>query len=147
MTLKKQLILLFLAFFSIVACKTSQTNTAIKSLPSSNGRSVIIAEIIEVSDERSFSFPCSEVPCIATVRIEKVERSSAKLMQPFVANQEGNMRFVFSLNETTEKLFPNLDKRLAGLKAGDRFRANVTQEQLVGSNTTQWVAYEYILLH
>ena len=116
-------------------------------LPPSNGTSVVVAKIIEVYDERLEIHPCSEVACVALVKLEKVKKRSSGFTSILDENQEGDMRFAFTLAETTKALFPNLDKRFPGLEEGDRFEANIKEELLLGSGKTRWVAYEYILLN
>jgi len=131
------------------SCKSQDASSSNKTelgLPSSNGSTVLIAKVLEIYDEKTSTYPCSEVACMAKVRIEKVVISSANTLEPFSSGQEGKMRFEFSLSKTTKKLFPNLDKRLPGLNAGDRFKVNAIQEVVFGSGDVQWVALEYILL-
>ena len=140
----------YLFLVSILACKSSKESADAGTNVSAavaNGKTVVIAQVLEILDDKLASYPCSELPCYAIVKIEEVLKSSANFQYPYAAGQEGKMRFVFSLSETTEKHYPNLDRRFPGLKVGDRFRASVSQEQLMESNSPQWGAYEYILLH
>lgn len=149
---------LLLALSSILfACKSNKTRfeivcdrktiTSEQALAASAGNAVVIAEILKIYDQRLDYLPCSKVPCMALIKIEVVEKNGSNFMKPLTVGLEGKMRFTFSLNETTKELFPNLDKRLPGLKVGNRFKVNVGEEQLLGSNESQWVAYDYILLN
>ncbi len=145
--MKREGLLLICMMFLLFACHTAKTTSTSKALSTIAGTAKVIAKVTKVYDDRSDVFPCSEVACMAYLKIEKVESKGGNFMKPLTAGQEGRTRFTFSLSETTEELFPNLDKRLPGLKKGDRIQVNVGEEQLLGSNETQWVAYDYILLN
>jgi len=67
--------------------------------------------------------PCSQYPCIASVKIESIQYGSA-----FPVISPGNVvriKFAFTLNKTTQKLFPNMDESYPGLKVGEKFEALV----------------------
>ena len=130
----------------INACQSSK-HSVNAELPVSAGYSTVTAEIISISEERLNNYPCSEVACVAKVKITKINRRSGSFTRPLAAGQESEMRFTFTLSKTTNKLFPNLEKQFPGLKKGDRFKVNIAEELLLESNTTRWIAYDYILLN
>ena len=47
------------------------------------------------------------------------------------AKQQLKIRFVFTLEKTTPKLFPNLNREFPGLKKGNKFTPNIREEMLI----------------
>lgn len=142
----KYWIILLLSLSCFEACKTQRSSPQL-TLPNLAGSTIIEARVLKILDERSAAYPCSEVSCIALVKIEKVKKRAGNFTRPIDRDQEGEMRFEFTLSKTTKTLFPNLEKQFPGLKEGERFRANIKEEQLLGISKTRWVAYDYILLN
>lgn len=149
--MKKKIYYPLFVLLLVLGCKPQQSTSAEPAesigLASMNGSGVIVGKIIKIEDQKLDHFPCSELTCLATVKIESVEKVGSKMLQPFSKGQEGTMRFAFSLQKTTDEFYPNLKKHFPGLSVGDRFKANVNQEVLFGSSEIQWIAYEYILLN
>lgn len=68
--------------------------------------------------------PCSKVPCMARVKVDKVHSLGMGFSNPVSANAEYDVFFNFTTSKTTDELFPNLNISLPGVKAGDKFTAD-----------------------
>lgn len=133
---------IILLIFAMIACsgnKKQAINSSknIKQTHSkiSPGNVKIIGEIILIDNTKlsgDKNSPCSKQPCWASVKIDSVIGSGAGA--PIIGEKDTiDVKFAFTLGETTKELFPNLDKRMPGLKTRSKFEALVSKLNALGS--------------
>ena len=97
---------LILILLSCTSSKEPQTTLPSEINPNScriNGTIISIDEINESSG------PCSNHPCVATVKINYVIGTGFGLKVPLVKNDTIKIKFEFTLSETSKELFPTLN--------------------------------------
>jgi hypothetical protein len=83
-----------------------------------------IMEILEKKDNDSNSV-CKNSPCFALVKVLEVFQNNDRFSNFITEGDVFEMFFAFTLLPTSIDLFPNLDKRLPGLKVNDNFKAGI----------------------
>lgn len=148
--------LYFFSFF--LSCKHSEkissekevpkenknTETSFSATPASNEAKVIatIISIDETRDSSDINSACYKAPCIAYIRLEKMNEKGSLFKVPPDLSLEIKVNFPFTLWATTEDLFPKAGKQFPGLKINDKFEA-IIQSRMAPGDEVNYVIYEY----
>ncbi len=103
----------------------------------------IIATVIEIDESRDSSdinSPCYKAPCLANIRIEKIERKGNLFHTP--ESNEITAFFIYTLHPTNEDLFPNFGKWHPGLKINDKFEAIIESRPTINEGR-RFIIYDY----
>jgi hypothetical protein len=110
----------------------------------SPGACLIVGEIVDIDStklSKSSNNPCSKQPCWATVKIKSMLGCGAGA--PIIGNNDMlKVKFNFTLGETTKELFPNLDKRMPGLKVNSKFKASIKELRVFNSGSKNEKLYQ-----
>jgi hypothetical protein len=107
-------------------CSTPKENntTAESKIPPGHAKIVgVITEIEPISEGPNLSDPCSKAPCTALVKVSSALYGAS--FPQLAMNKEVRVKFLFTLEKTTKKLFPNMKEEYPGLKVGQEFTALV----------------------
>ena len=81
---------------------------------------------------------CKKSPCIAYIKIIKVEGYGSSFPEKFIKKQKLQVKFVYSL-----KPFKKDKIDLPGLKKRNVIKANITARPKINSNITEYLIYNY----
>lgn len=84
---------------------------------------------------------CSAQPCVATVKIIQTLGCGMGVSQVISPERIYEMHFAFTLGKT-QKLFPELNRPLPGLKKGEKFQADVSVGESM--NGVACTVYSYV---
>lgn len=145
---------LFLSFFSFILIsfnchkEVAKENDKPKlekpdTIPPSHA--YITGEITGVAPvQKDANGPCSEYPCIAKVKVNSIEYGSA--FPVISTGKDVEIKFAFTLNKTTNEMFPNMDESYPGLKVGDKFEALVGHMDTAG-DAIPFTIYGYKIIN
>jgi hypothetical protein len=128
----------------LLNCSSPKENKTLKESDVSPGTAKIvgtISKIEPVSDTGNLSGPCSKVPCIALVKVSSAVYGSA--FPQFVMGKEVRIKFLFTLENTTKELFPNMEEEYPGLKVGDEFTAVVSLSKKLDETAPKFQVHGY----
>jgi hypothetical protein len=100
--------------------------------------------IVSIYETKDNSGPCSTYPCTANVLVNDVIGTGFGFKTPLVKMDTIKIKFNFTLQKTSEEIFPNLDKSFPGLAIGDDFIADVERFETIQMNQTN-DSYRYII--
>jgi len=124
----------FLILFVVSCTSTKEPQTTLPSdIDPNNSR--ISGTIISIEELRESTGPCSKQPCIATVTVNNVIGYGSSFTTPIVKDNNIKLKFEFTLAETSEELFPNLETPFPGLKVGDKFIGDIEKVELIQLDT------------
>lgn len=118
-------LLLFLSLQIFFGCsQTPQYKSSLsESINPNNCR--IIGTIEAIEDYRDITGPCSTQSCVAMVKISNIISRGMGFTQTLSAKDIINLKFEYTLNPTSEELFPKLKVKFPGLKIGDKFKGDI----------------------
>lgn len=124
---------------------TKEKKTIIESnIPPGQAKIVgIISEIEPVPDNSTPGDPCSNVPCVALVKVTSATYGAG--FPQLVMGKTIRVKFLYTLEKTSKELFPNLKEEYPGLKAGQEFTAMVSYVESIGENTPKYQVYGYTI--
>lgn len=124
---------------------TKEKKTIIESnIPPGQAKIVgIISEIEPVPDNSTPGDPCSNVPCVALVKVTSATYGAG--FPQLVMGKTIRVKFLYTLEKTPKELFPNLKEEYPGLKAGQEFTAMVSYVESIGENTPKYQVYGYTI--
>ena len=128
----------------LLNCSSPKENNTLKESDVSPGTAKIvgiITEIEPVSDTGNLNGPCSEVPCIALVKVTSAVNGSA--FPQLVMGKEVRIKFLFTLEKTTKELFPNMEEEYPGLEVGDEFTAVVSLSKKLDETAPKFQVHGY----
>lgn len=85
----------------------------------------IVGTVEAIEDFKDTSGPCSTQPCVATVKINNIISRGMGFTEVLSSNDIIHLKFEFTLNPTSEEMFPKLKKKFPGLKIGDKFKGDI----------------------
>ncbi len=121
-----KLLLPYILVFSLItffSCNSVPETTLTKNINPNNCR--IAGTIISIEEISEKSGPCSNNPCVATVKINNVIGTGFGFNVPLIKNDTIKIKFEFTLSETSKEMFPALNFQLPGLSIGDKFIGDV----------------------
>lgn len=86
--------------------------------------------------------PCDKQACMAEVKVTKILGYGSGFPPFAQIHPTIVIKFAFTLGET-KHLFPQLNRHMSGLKAGDIFEADVTSMESAESSGNQYIIYTY----
>ncbi len=146
LSLRNSLLLVLIFFMGCSSLKKNNENIPIPKPTFSPGTCLIIGEIVSIDSTRlskDSTSPCSQNPCWATVKIDSVIECGAGA-SVIGKNDLLKTNFTFTLAETTEKLFPNLEEKMPGLAVNSKFKATIKKRNTFNSkNKTEYQINTY----
>ena len=148
MNIKKYLstILVITVSILLMNCSTPKENKILieSKIPPGHAKVVgIITEIEPVSDSSNLNDPCSKAPCIALVKVTSAVYGAA--FPSFTKDEKIRIKFLFTLEQTTKELFPNMEETYPGLRVGQEFTALVAHIDNIGETVPKFQIYSYEL--
>lgn len=146
----------YLIMFSIIfiSCnkETNKNISEIKKI--SPGFAQIIGTVLKIKpglDTNKTNSPCGKVPCITVVKIDSILGYGSAFGKPLNRDTNIKLKFMFTTQETTKKLFPNINKYYKGVNVGSQFFGNVKEIKSsikIGSNNDLrlYKIFEYKIL-
>ena len=139
-------ILALTASIILINCSsTKEKKTIIESnIPPGQAKIVgIISEIELVPDNSAPGDPCSNVPCVALVKVTSATYGAG--FPQLAMGKTIRVKFLYTLGKTSKELFPNLKEEYPGLKAGQEFTAMVSYVESIGENTPKYQVHGYTI--
>jgi len=139
-------ILIFIVSILLMSCSTPKENkTLIESkIPPGHAKVVgIITKIEPVAESSNLNDPCSKAPCIALVKVTSAVYGAA--FPSFTKDEEIRIKFLFTLEQTTKELFPNMEETYPGLRVGQEFTALVAHIDNIGETVPKFQIHSYEL--
>ena len=104
-----------------------------------------------ISEINKTNSPCGKVPCITVVKIDSILGYGSAFGKPLNRDTNIKLKFMFTTQETTKKLFPNINKYYKGVNVGSQFFGNVKEIKSsikIGSNNDLrlYKIFEYKIL-
>lgn len=131
-------LMLFLSCLLFMACSSKKEVTIqetvsaqeVEELPPPEGGEMIkvkatVLSIDPILEGYAEDNPCSKTPCSGKIRIDQILMVNRFFDDSFANKDEVKAFFLFTMNETTEDLFPVLDNRMPGLQVGNQFEGVV----------------------
>lgn len=138
-------ILVLLLSFTLMNCSSTREEKTAKMLseiPPGNARIVgTISRIEPVSNSSNLKNPCSKVPCIALVKVTSADYGAG--FPVLTMGEEIRIEFLFTLEQTSKELFPNMKESYPGLKEGQEFTALVSHIETINETTPSYQVYGY----
>ena len=146
MNMNKTLFTLAAVTFSVflLSCSSPKENKTLSEsdIPPGHAQIVgVVSKIEPVSDDASQTGPCSKAPCVALVKVTSAVYGAS--FPQLVLNKDIKVKFNFTLEKTTEDLFPNMKEEYPGLKEGQEFTALVSHVETMDETAPQFQIYAY----
>ncbi|MEM7552478.1 MAG: hypothetical protein AAF363_22535 [Bacteroidota bacterium] len=106
----------------------------------------VLAEIVRiypVNPTGRLNQPCDEHPCMTRIKILKVEKRGSSFSGNIKEGQSLTANFIYSLDPSVVA-FPEMEPPLAGLKLGDKFKADLSLEFTDRKEKTRYLISKYI---
>lgn len=101
-----------------------------------------VVDIFPVKAQKGAKNPCEKYPCQAKVKVLKTLGRGSGFNVPLSKDKIILVKFAFTL-EPTQKLFPQLNKALPGLKTGEKFQADVQGLDGLGEQAVNFTIFTY----
>lgn len=135
----KKYITSLLFLFLLSSCSQKKMDTTSEKDRMNPGYAKISATVIEIDstlDSGKNDKPCGSVPCYAQVKIDSVHGYGAAFGQPLIKGSTIRLKFMFTVEKTTEELFPTLDTHLPGVGVGSKFKGDIQPFNTTRSDTS-----------
>ena len=119
-------ILILTVFLTGCGEKSEQSNTENERI--SPGHASIVGTVTQIEarlDTLASEKPCGNVPCYAIVRVDSILGYGSSFGNPLVKGSTIRLKFMFTLEKTTEEYFPNLKEDLPGVVINSRFKGDI----------------------
>jgi hypothetical protein len=100
-----------------------------------------VLSVLQDMDAQEGNEHCSKAPCRAIVQINKIHGYGSAFTRPLSVDKKLTFDFAFTVGNT-KTLGLKMNKHLPGLQKGDRFTADVEEQQQFGDKTA-YVVYTY----
>lgn len=119
------LLFLFLQLFFGCSQTPQYKSSLSESINPNNCR--IIGTIEAIEEYKDNNGPCATQPCIATVKISSVISRGMGFTETLSANDTINLKFEYTLNQTSKDNFPKIKVNFPGLKIREMFKGDIEQ--------------------
>ncbi|MCH8326485.1 MAG: hypothetical protein IIB83_08000 [Bacteroidetes bacterium] len=122
----------FLIMFSFIfiSCNKGTNRNILEIKKTSPGFARIVGTVIKIEpglDTNKPNSPCGKVPCITVVKIDSILGYGSAFGKPLNLDTNIKLKFMFTTQETTKELFPNINEYYPGVKVGSQFFGNVKE--------------------
>ena len=100
-----------------------------------------VLSIMQKMSKEDRNDPCGKAPCQAIVQINKIHGYGSAFQKPLSVDKKLTFDFAFTVGNT-KTLGLKMNEHLPGLQKGDRFQADVEEQQQFGGKTA-YVVYTY----
>lgn len=128
----------------LLCCSSPKENKTLSEsdIPPGHAQIIgVVSKIEPVSDNAGLSGPCSIAPCIALVKVTSAVYGAS--FPQLVMNKDIRVKFNFTLEKTTEELFPSMKEEYPGLKEGQEFTALVSHVETIDESAPKFQIYAY----